>query len=163
MLRKPAFWIVCALLSVLATIAASRHFASAFPLVSIDLRMDRGQALERARALAAQHRLGPPGFRQAATFGGDEEVQTYVELEAGGKAAFARMIREGRYAPYTWRVRHFREHDPNETWVRFTPEGVAYGFEERLPETAPGARLSPAEARAVAERGAASWHVVLSE
>ena len=163
MSRKPAFWIICALLSLLATIAASRHFASAFPLVSIDLRMDRGQALEQARALAAQHRLGPAGYRQAATFGGDEEVQTYVELEAGGKDAFARMIRDGRYAPYTWRVRHFREHDPNETWVRFTPEGVAYGFAERLPETAPGARLAPAEARGVAERGAASWHVALSE
>src|SRR5215203_5342483 len=163
MSRKPAFWIVCALLSVLATIAASRHFASAFPLVSIDLRMDRGEALQRARALAAEHRLGPPGFRQAATFACDDEVQTYVELEAGGKEAFARMIREGRYAPYTWRVRHFREHDPNETWVRFTPEGVPYGFVERLPETAPGARLAPTEARAVAERGAASWHVALSE
>jgi hypothetical protein len=163
MLRKPAFWILCALLSVLATIAASRYFASAFPLVSIDLRMDRGQALARARALAVQHRLGPVGFRQAATFGGDEEVQTYVELEAGGKDAFGRMIRDGRYAPYTWRVRHFRQHDPNETWVRFTPEGVPYGFVERLPETAPGARLAPAEARGVAERGAASWHVALSE
>ena len=117
MSRKPAFWIICALLSLLATIAASRHFASAFPLVSIDLRMDRGQALEQARALAAQHRLGPAAYRQAATFGGDEEVQTYVELEAGGKDAFARMIRDGRYAPYTWRVRHFREHDPNELHV----------------------------------------------
>ena len=125
--------------------------------------MDRGQALEQARTLAAQHRLGPAGFRQRATFGGDEEVQTYVELEAGGKDAFARMIRDGRYAPYTWRVRHFREHDPNETWVRFTPEGVAYGFVERLPETAPGARLAPADARGVAERGAASWQIALSD
>jgi hypothetical protein len=163
MLRKPAFWIACALLSALATAAASRHFASAFPLLSIDLRMDRGQALERARALAATHRLGPAGFRQAATFGGDEEVQTYVELEAGGKEAFARLIREGRYAPYTWRVRHFRQHDPNETWIRFTPAGVAYGFVERLPEAAPGPHLAPADARIVAERGAASWHVRLSE
>ena len=163
MLRKPAFWIICALLSVLATAAAGRHFASAFPLVSIDLRMDRAQALERARMLAAQHRLGPAGFRQAATFDGDEEVQTYVELEAGGKDAFARMIREGRYAPYTWSVRHFRQHDPNETWIRFTPAGVPYGFLERLPETAPGARLAGADARAVAERGAPAWRVTLSE
>src|SRR5215203_336012 len=163
MSRKPAFWIVCALLSLLATIAASRHFASAFPLVSIDLRMDRGQALEQARALAAQHRLGPAGFRQAATFGGDEEVQTYVELEAGGKDAFARMIRDGRYAPYTWRVRHFREHDPNETWIRFTPAGLPFGFAERLPETAPGARLSADDARGIAAGAAMAWHVALPE
>ncbi len=125
--------------------------------------MDRGEALQRARALAAEHRLGPPDFRQAATFGGDDEVQTYVELEAGGKDAFARLIRDGRYAPYSWRVRHFREHDPNETWIRFTPAGVPYGFVERLPEMAPGPRLTPADARGLAERGAAAWHVALSE
>src|SRR4026208_2021896 len=100
MSRKPAFWIVCALLSLLATITASRHFASAFPRVSIDLRRDRGQALEQARTLAAQHRLGPAGFRQAATFGGDEEVQSYVELEAGGQGAVARLVRGGRPAPH---------------------------------------------------------------
>jgi hypothetical protein len=163
MWRKPAPWILFATLSLLALIAAAWHFASAFPLVSIDLRMDRGDALERARALATEHRLGPPGFRQAATFGGDDEVQTYVELEAGGKDAFAAMIRNGRYAPYSWRVRHFREHDPNETWIRFTPAGARYGFVERLPETAAGPRLTPTDARAIAERGAAAWNVVLSE
>ena len=161
MLRKPAFWLVFALVSVLAVAAARLQFSSAFPLVSIDLRMDRGEALQRARALAAEHRLGPPAFRQAATFGGDEEVQTYVELEAGGKDAFARMIRDGRYAPSAWRVRHFREHDPNETWIRFAPAGVPIGFVERLPETAPGARLPAADARAIAERAALAWHVAL--
>src|SRR5829696_2698761 len=163
MLRKPAFWMVFALVSVLAIAAARQHFSSAFPLVSIDLRMDRGEALQRARALAAEHRLGPPGFRQAATFAGDDEVQTYVELEAGGKDAFARMIRDGRYAPYTWRVRHFREHDPNETWIRFTPAGVPFGFAERLPETAPGARRSADDARGIAARAAMAWHVALQE
>ena len=163
MWRKPAFWVLLVLASVLAIVIVSQHFSRAFPLVSIDLRMDRGEALQRARALAAEHRLGPPDFRQAATFGGDDEVQTYVELEAGGKDAFARLIRDGRYAPYSWRVRHFREHDPNETWIRFTPAGVPYGFVERLPEMAPGPRLTPADARGLAERGAAAWHVALSE
>ena len=86
-----------------------------------------------------------------------------MELEGGGKEAFARLIRDGRYAPYTWRVRHFRERDPNETWIRFTPAGAPYGFSERLPETAPGARLASSEARTIAERGAATWHVPLAE
>jgi hypothetical protein len=163
MTKKAAFWVVFAVASLAAVVAATRHFADAFPLVSIDLRMDRSEALRQARRLAMRDRLGPAGFRQAATFDGDAEVQTYVELEGGGKDAFARMIREGRYAPYTWRVRHFREGNTNETWIRFTPEGAPYGFAERLPESAPGPRLTAADARSIAERGAANWHVPLGE
>ena len=51
------------------------------------------------------------------------------------------MLRDGLYSAYTWRVRHFREGDPNETTVRFTPDGKPYGFVERLKEDAPGAAL----------------------
>jgi hypothetical protein len=163
MSRRAALWIVFVLVSIAATVATRQYFAVAFPIVSVDLRMDREQALRRAGDLAARHRLGPPGYRQAATFDGDSEVQTYVELEAGGKEVFARMIRGDRYAPYTWRVRHFHEHDAHETWIRFTPAGAAYGFAEKLPEDAPGAHLDPADARAIAERGATAWRVPLAE
>ncbi len=66
---------------------------------------------------------GPPDYRQAASFALDSEAQTFVELEGGGKAAFTKMLRERLYAAYTWRVRHFREGETNETLIRFTPDG----------------------------------------
>ena len=52
------------------------------------------------------------------------------------------MLRDGLYSAYTWRVRQFREGDPNETTLRFTPDGKPYGFVEQLKEDAPGAALS---------------------
>ena len=72
------------------------------------------------------------------------------------------MLRDGLYSAYTWRVRHFREGDPNETTVRFTPDGKPYGFVEQLKEDAPGAALAGAEARERAEASArARWQVDL--
>ena len=108
--------------------------------------------------------LGPPGYKQAASFSGDEEAQTFVELEGGGKPAFTRMLRERLYEAYTWRVRHFKDGETNESTIRFTPDGRPYGFIEKLNEDAPGAALDAATARRIAEDGAATrWTVDLSK
>jgi hypothetical protein len=102
---------------------------------------------------------GPAGYRQAAFFAGDEEAQTFDELEGGGKEAFTRMQRDGLYSAYTWRVRQFKEGETNETTIRFTPDGHPYGFVERLKEDAPGPTLDAGDARGLAEREAASrWN-----
>jgi len=161
--RRPAFWIALAVLSAAGTLLGIRYFPQAFSILSLDLTMDRGRALDEARAIATRDRLGPAGFRQAASFGGDEEAQTFVELEGGGKDAFTRMLRDHLYAAYTWQVRHFKEGDPNETTIRFTPDGRPYGFVEKLKEDAPGAALDASAARAIAERDAtAKWNVDLA-
>ena len=119
--------------------------------------MDRDHALAAARTIAARDQLGPPGYREAASFALDEETQTFVELEGGGKEAFTQMLRNGLYSAYTWRVRHFAEGQPNETTIQFTPDGQPYAFVERLDEMAPGAALSgAAAARGSARRRRAS-------
>jgi hypothetical protein len=160
--RRPAFWIVLALLSLGAVFAAVHYFPQAFSILALDITMDRAQALEAAQRIAARDGLGPQGFRQAASFSGDDEAQTFVELEGGGKAAFTRMLRENLYAAYLWRVRHFKEGETNETTISFTPDGRPYGFEEKLREDAPGAALEAAAARNIAEQQAVSrWNVPL--
>src|SRR3954465_4143445 len=160
MLRRPPFWIALVLLSVVSTFIGVRYFPQAFSIVALDITMDRGRALEDARPIATRVRLGPSGFRQAASFGGDEEAQTFVELEGGGKEAFTRMLRDQLYAAYTWRVRHFREGETNETTIVFTPDGKPYGFVEQLREDAPGASVDGAAARGIAEgAGSARWNV----
>ena len=162
MSKRPVFWIVFLLLSALAVYFAVANFPRAFPIVSLDLRMDRAAALRAAGTLAAQNRWGPDGVsRQAASFGVDDTVQTFVELAGGGKEAFRRMLDRGLYAAYGWRVRCFREGETNETLVRFTPAGTPYGFVEKLREAAPGASLSEAEARHIAEDRARVWRVDL--
>jgi hypothetical protein len=162
-MRRPAFWIALALLSVAATFVGIRYFPQAFSIVALDITMDRGRALEEARAIAAREGLGPAQFREAASFAGDDEAQTFVELEGGGKAAFTRMLRDNLYAAYAWRVRHFQDGETNETTIRFTPDGRPYGFAEKLREDAPGAALDASTARAIAERTAAArWNVDLA-
>ena len=164
MTRRAGFWAVFAALSAASVVLAIRLFPAAFPIVTLDLAMDREAAFAQAEALALRHEWGPPGARAAATFGQtDPEVQTYVELEAGGRDAFVGLAERGVYHPYAWTVRRFAEGAVEEARVRFTPAGEPYGFRLRLPESDPGSgNLSEAEARAVAERTAPEWGVDLS-
>ena len=160
MLRRSAFWIALALLSVAAVFIGVRYFPQAFSIVALDITMDRGRALDEARAVASRNGLGPPGYREAASFSGDDEAQTFVELEGGGKDAFTRMLRQRLYEAYTWRVRHFKDGETNESTIRFTPDGRPYGFVEQLREDAPGPALDTAAAQRIAEAGAAArWNV----
>ena len=162
-MRRPAFWAGLTIATVLAAAVGIRYFPQAFSIVALDITMDRGHALDAARTLAVRDNLGPAGFRQAASFAGDDEAQTFIELEGGGKDAFTRMLRDQIYAAFTWRVRHFKGGETNETAIRFTPDGRPYGFVETLKEDAPGAALDAAAARRIAEDGATTrWGVDLA-
>ena len=162
-MRRPAFWLIVAAASLLAAVFAYRYFPKAFSIVALEITMDRERALQEARGLMARERFGPADYRQAASFALDSDTQTFVELEGGGKAAFTQMLREGLYSAYTWRVRHFKESETNETLIRFRPDGTPYGFHERLREDAPGAALDAAAALRLAEAGASGrWGVDLA-
>ena len=162
MFRKPTFWVVFALAAAASAWLGIANFSRAFPIVSLDITMDRASALASARDLEAKHRFGPDGFQQAASFRGDQEVQTFVELEAGGTTAFHEMFASGRYQPFQWHVRHYREGEARETRLYFTPRGEPYGFAVKLPEKEAGAALEADQAQAIAERGAAEWKVDLA-
>ncbi len=157
-MKRPASWIALVLVAVAAAATARHYFPQAFSIVSLEITMDRDAAMREARTIAARDGLGPPGYRQASSFALDEETQTFVELEGGGKDAFTRMLRDGLYAAYTWRVRHYKQDDVNETLIRFTPDGRPYGFVETLKDDAPGAALPAADARRTAEAAAAKWN-----
>src|SRR5436190_15694650 len=100
MFRTRIFWIGFVLVSLLATLFSVRYFSTAFPLLSIDVRMDRDAALAAARDLAQRSMWPPMGFEQAASFSGDAEVQNFIELEGGGKQELARILRESLHSPY---------------------------------------------------------------
>ena len=94
-MKRPAFWILLGVISLAATAAAVHYFPQAFSIVALDITMTRERAMDRRapqspRAIAS----GPANFRQAASFALDSEVQTFVELEGGGKATFTGMLRE---------------------------------------------------------------------
>jgi hypothetical protein len=160
MFRKPVFWAVFILVSLVCTAWAVMHFAEAFPLVTLDVKMDRAGALRSAKDLALERDWGPYSPRHAVQFSLDSGVQSFVELEAGGKAAWGEMIQGDLYSPYTWVIRLFREGETNETRIRFRPDGTPYGFRERIAEDQPGPSLEMEQAREIAETAAsAEWNV----
>src|SRR6476659_10019102 len=141
MARKSGFWVLFALVSLAAAFFAWKNFSATFPLVSLDIQMDRKAALDSARGLAGKYGWPPASFDQAASFRVDQEVQNFIELEGGGKDALRQIIADGTFQPYTWLVRNFKEGDPHELLVRFTPKGEPYGFVVRVPEKEAGASL----------------------
>jgi len=162
--RRPLFWIVYALLSLAALFVAARLFPLAIPLVSLDVKMGRTQALAQGKALGQLYALAPADARIAARFSHDSHTQNYVELEGGGKQAFADLTRGDVYAPYWWDVRLFTPGKIEEAVIRFRPDGAPAGFERRVAEayvrdTAMKA-LDAAHARALAEeRARIDWRV----
>ncbi|MGE0206373.1 MAG: CPBP family intramembrane glutamic endopeptidase, partial [Candidatus Babeliales bacterium] len=127
--------------------------------VHLDITMNRNEALRQAAMLAKKFNWGPENYKQATVFDNDDEAQNFIELEGGGKKAFAHILEEKYFAPYTWHVRHFAQSNPNETLILFTPEGNPYGFREKIAEDTPGKALFQEEARALAVNAATKdWH-----
>ena len=61
MYRKPLFWILFVAVSLACVAFTFRYFSQGFPLVTLDLRMDRETALTFAETLAEEHGWGPEG------------------------------------------------------------------------------------------------------
>ncbi len=132
--RKPAFWIGYTLLALLCAGTAWRLFPLAIPLVNLDIRLARHEALSKGETIAHERKLVPEGTRAAAQFRNDQLAQNYIELEGGGKPAFARLVAGASYAPFWWEVRLFKPGEVREATVRFRPDGTLDGFSRRLPE-----------------------------
>jgi hypothetical protein len=165
--RRPAFWVIYAVASALALFIAVRLFPLAIPIVNLDIKMSREEAMAAARTLATRLRLAPDGARVAARFAHDATTQNYVELEGGGRPAFAALTHGDRYSPYWWEVRLYTLGAIEETVVKLEPDGTPAGFARRLPETYvrdPARKaLDAADARVLAEaRARADWAIDLA-
>ena len=160
--RSPFFWISATIISASFIFFAIKYFSQAFPIVHIDLTMNKSQALQQADKLAQKHQFGPNGYQQAASFFTDTSVKTFVELEGGGKEAFVHMMTQHLYEPYTWEIRHFKEFEKNEVTILFTPNGQPYGFIETISENTPGTNISVKQAQSIAEHNATqNWNINL--
>ncbi|MDM8516162.1 CPBP family intramembrane metalloprotease [Desulfobacterales bacterium HSG16] len=162
--KKFMFWTIFVILSVVSVPVAIHFFPRAFPVLSLELSINRQQAMEQAKKMADASGRGPENFRQAASFSSDYRVKHYVELEAGGVEAFRKMCAENLYSPYTWKVRHFVEGRTKELKIWFTPQGTPYGFYEKISEDEPGADIDSEIAKGIAIKEAVEkWGVVLED
>jgi hypothetical protein len=162
--RRPAFWIVYAAVALTCLALAWRLFPLAIPLVNLDIKLARHDAVARALEIAKERNLVAFEPRTAARFRNDQNAQNYIELEGGGKPVFAQMVEGNVYAPYWWEVRLFKPGVVEEANIRFRPDGTPNGFSRRLPETyvrdAATSALDPAAALALARtRAQDDWNV----
>jgi len=157
-------WIILALLSLGSLAFAAKYFSAALPLVDVELRMDRGQALKKAANIAAELHIEPAVAKEVAYFSTDYQLQSFIELQPDGKEHFKQLMREGLISPYQWLVRHFSEGEAHEALFYFKPDGTPYGFKVVLPESEKGEDLAEAAARLIAEKAASNyWHLDLSD
>ncbi len=133
--RRPAFWIAYIAVALFCLVLAWRLFPLAIPLVNLDIKLTWAEAAAKAEALAKERALAPEGARAAVRFQDDESAQNYIELEGGGKAAFAQVVAGTAYAPYWWEVRLFKPGTVDEATLRFRTDGALDGFTRRVPET----------------------------
>lgn len=163
-LRKPWFWVF------FTTVSFASFFLSLWgaeliaPSLDLQVTMELQEAIKEARQIAKQQHIGPAFSKSAASFDGDRMLQAYVELEAGGKQAWQKLIQDNLYQPYQWQVRLFTPNNPHEATLFFTPQGKKYGFTETLSENTALPNLSEQAAKLLAEKEAASfWGVKLSD
>jgi membrane protease YdiL (CAAX protease family) len=161
--HRPIFWFVFISTSVICGLISYWYLPKALPILDLTITMQRTEALQKSALIAKQYQLGPlTDYRQAAYFTSGSHLQNYIELEAGGKDAWQKLINSGKYYPYTWCVRHFKESEVHEVLIQFTPAGKPYGFDERISESLPGAQLALSEAQKKAEHMATAWGIDLS-
>lgn len=163
MFKKPIFWIVFTIIVVVATVFCLQNFDELMGFISLDITMDRNEALASAKKDMAEWELGPDDYRQAVIFREDSFLQYYIELEAGGKEAYNQFLADGLYQPYKWSVRHFKPGEENEVRVYYTPDGKLYAFSEKVPESEERPSLKESEAKALAVSAAEKLDIKLGE
>jgi hypothetical protein len=141
---------------------AYKYFFRAFPEASVDFKVSRAEALDRARQFAAAQGAQLGGYESSIVFDLDDNAKTYLEREVG--LAQANRIMANDVHIWYWQTRFFRPLQKEEFDVRVDPAGGIVGYDHVLEEAAPGARLGRAAAQTAAESFLRdSLHVDLSQ
>ncbi len=162
---KYILWTLFIVGALASSIASYFYFPKAFPIIHLNITMNRTQAVEAAKIIALENNLAPQHTQITTSFATDEKVKTFVELEGGGKQALVDMIDNNLYQPYTWHVRLFKPFEHREATIIFTPDGAPYGFKEKLSENEKTENISKdlAQKKAVQFITAKPWSIILSD
>ena len=166
-IMTPRGWVVAAI-GVLGAAVAVRYFGDAVPQVAFEQHLSRETALAAADSFARAHALPRGQARRAVRFGGDDSLQVFLELGAGGKDSLNAVARGRDAALFQWRVRDFTPGDVREVRVHFATDGRVTGFERRLadadrrpaPDSAAAHALADTVLQRWLQRDARRWRVV---
>ncbi|MBM3797310.1 MAG: hypothetical protein FJW31_25420 [Acidobacteria bacterium] len=139
----------------LSALYIASNYRAAFPQASLRLELSRDAITTRSKQFLATrgHRL--ESYRSITLFDPYDNARLFLEREAGLAEANRLMERE-EVPVWQWRARWYRPPQKEELNVWLSPSGRLTGFDHVLAEDAPGARLDPAAARALAQTFLAS-------
>ncbi len=155
--KSRSFWPGFITLSLLAAFISHKYMDKVYSLVNLEITIDRQQVLVDAQKLAKELQWDLAGYKDVTSFESEDDLQCFVELEAGGKDAFVDMFQSGAYQPYHWHVRFFKEQEVVEMHAWFSPQGKRLGFAQKLSELTPGAALTKDQALQLVEQQIFAW------
>jgi membrane protease YdiL (CAAX protease family) len=118
----------------------------------LEMSVDRNSVMQKANAVMQQRGLAPKNFRQAAVFLDNTNPVTNEFLRRRMPISQINDIYAHHVPGALWRVRYFRDSQPEEYAVTLKPDGSLQGFWHTLPEAAKGANLSKEEAGSIAQK-----------
>jgi len=143
------FLLVCAVISAACLALGLRYFYKAFPEASIDFKVTQAGSEQIARRFLQERGYSLAGYRHAAQFSYDDQAKVFLERELG--LAQANPLFGTRVRIWRWAHRWFVPLQKEEYRVEVSPKGEIISFGHTVPETLPGANLTQAEARPLAE------------
>ena len=144
--RALLLWI---LVGIVGAVFAHKYFFRAFPEASVDFKVSRNEALDRARNFLGGLGENVGGYQSAIAFDVDDNAKTYLEREVGLQQANRLMSSELNI--WYWNVRFFQPGKEEEFYVRVSPAGEIVGYEHKIEEARAGATLDRAAAETAAE------------
>ncbi|HUN62366.1 MAG TPA: CPBP family glutamic-type intramembrane protease [Candidatus Sulfotelmatobacter sp.] len=142
------FLAVCVLVGGVLAWRVNREHIGDYLKVSADSR----EATQKADAVMHAHGLDPRSYRKAAVMVDTTDPVINEFLRRRMAVSAINDIYAKRIPGALWRVRYFRDSEPEEFAVTIKPDGSEHGFWHVLAEAAKGANLTKEEAIAVAEK-----------
>src|SRR5262249_12197125 len=118
----------------------------------LKLSIDARGARTRADEIVRQRGLDPNSYHHATLLVNTTDPVTNEFLRERGGVAHLNEIYAKQVPGALWRVRYFRDSQPEERSVVLKPDGSLHAIRHTLAEDAPGASLTKEEAAARAEK-----------
>jgi len=115
------------------------------PYATLDFRLSREAVVRRAKTFLERQGFNLEGYDHAIALVEDEAASHYLQRTLG--LARTNELARSQVPLWYWNVRWFRPLQEEEFAVGVTPAGALLRFAHLLPEDAPGAHLTPPQAR----------------
>lgn len=147
-INSSVIWLILAVAALATFVLLYNH---AFPVASIDLKIDKQEAVERAADFIRQQGFSLEGFDETIIFHSDYDASVYLQKTQKINKA-NQLIRQG-IPVWFWKVRWFKELEKEGFIVRVDPAtGEILYFHHRILDDEEGADLEHEEAKTVANQ-----------